>query len=282
MFGLGLRRRTLRWLDNNFFLRKDFEAEDSIIICGSRRSGTTWLMEILSKIPGYITLFEPFQPRWFPEARRFNPNPNPDQEGILDYLRDVLEGRVRPSSSIYKVNLFNLRQRLMGDKLLIKFVRANELVGLIKHQLNPRCIIYLIRNPYAVVSSQLRTSIMPDASYIDVESHRPIESILASIWCDEQTVPLATDGIYKIKYEELVLDPRKVLAPLFSFLDYAQHLDEAMRGLRLASKLASRPFKEIDGSILDVWRKELVEEQIVNITEVLSLRDFNYDEIKFM
>jgi len=281
MFGLGLRRRTLRWLDNNVFLRKDFDAKDSIIICGSRRSGTTWLMEILSNIPGYITLFEHFQPRWFPEASRFSPYPNPDQEGILDYLGDVLEGRVRCSSSIYKVNLFNLRQRLIGDKLLIKFVRANQLVGLIKHQFNPRHIIYLIRNPYAVVSSQLRTGIMPDIPYM-AESPEPIESKLAAIWCDEQAVPLATDGIYKIKYEDLVLDPRAVLGSLFSCLGYEECLDDALRDLRVASKLASRPFKEVDVSILDRWKRELVDEQVTNISDVLSSRGFNYDEIKFM
>ena len=272
----------LSWLDNNVFLRKDFDAEDSLIICGSRRSGTTWLMELLSKIPGYITLFEPFQPRWFPEARRFSPDPKPDQEWVHEYLRDVLEGRVRCSSSIYKVNFFNLRQRILGDKLLIKFVRANGLVGLIKYRLKSRCIIYLIRNPYAVVSSQLRTGIMPDISHMGMAAPEPMESKLTSMWCEEQAVPLATEGICKIKYEDLVLDPRKVLAPLFSYLGYEECLDDALRGLRVASKLASRPFKEIDGSILDSWRRELTEKQIMNIGEVLSSRDFNYDEIKFM
>jgi hypothetical protein len=281
MLGLGLRKRTLSWLDNNVFLRKDFDAEDTIIICGSRRSGTTWLMELLSKIPGYITIFEPFQPSWFPGSRRFSPDPSPDQEGIREYLQDVLEGRARCSSSIYKVNLFNLRQRLLGDKLLIKFVRANKLVGLIKDQLEARCIIYLIRNPYAVVSSQMRTGIMPDISHRGgADEH--VESVLASVWCEEQAVPLGTDGIFKIKYEDLVLDPRGVLTPLFSRLGYEDYLDDALRDVQVASKLASRPFKEINGSILESWRRELTEEQIVNIGDVLSSHNFNYDESKFM
>ncbi len=282
MLGLGLRRRTLSWLDNNVFFMKDFDAKDSIIICGSRRSGTTWLMELLSKIPGYITIFEPFQSSWFPGSIGFSPDPMPDQEGIREYLQDVLEGRVRCSSSIYKTNLFNLRQRLLGDKLLIKFVRANKLIGLIKDQFEVRCIIYLIRNPYAVVSSQVRTGLMPDISHRGGTASEPVESVLASVWCEEQAVPLATDGIFKIKYEDLVLDPRGVLTPLFSRLGYEDYLDDVLRDVHVASKLASRPFKEFDGSILESWRRELTEEQIVNIGEVLSSRNFNYDEIKFM
>jgi LPS sulfotransferase NodH len=281
MLGLGLRRRMLSWLDNNVFLRKDFHAEGSIIICGSRRSGTTWLMELLSKIPGYITLFEPFQPSWFPDSRRFNPDPNPEQEGIRDYLQNVLEGRVKCSSSLYKVNLFNMRQRLLGDKLLIKSVRANKLVGLMKSQLEAKYIIYLIRNPYAVVSSQMRTNIMPDISHMEIANESK-ESALASIWCDEQTIPLATNGIFKIKYEDLVLDPRRVLTPLFSALGYEDYIEDALKDIQVASKLASRPLKAINSSILEKWREELTEKQATNIYDVLSSRNFNYDEIKFM
>ena len=58
----------IKRFDRALFYSKDFDLNDTIILAGSPRSGTTWLMEILRIIPGYTTLFEPLNPLYLPKS----------------------------------------------------------------------------------------------------------------------------------------------------------------------------------------------------------------------
>ena len=44
---------------------KNMKIEDTIIVAGTPRSGSTWIMGLLGWLPGYTTLFEPLHPNWF-------------------------------------------------------------------------------------------------------------------------------------------------------------------------------------------------------------------------
>ena len=86
-------------LDQLFFLKKDFDIKDTILISGTPRSGTTWLMELLAAIPDYLTIFEPFNPNWFPQIRKSNLccrpylHPDKDSPDIYEYLNKVFRGK---------------------------------------------------------------------------------------------------------------------------------------------------------------------------------------------
>src|SRR4030043_375015 len=83
-----LKMKFKAWVDNTS-LQKNFNINDTIGIFGPARSGTTWLMELLLNIPDYTSIFEPFQPQWFPETvlNGFAPKPmliKPEYEERLE------------------------------------------------------------------------------------------------------------------------------------------------------------------------------------------------------
>lgn len=72
--------------------------EDTILISGAPRSRTTWLMEILSVLPAYKTIFEPLHRTWFPFIQRLNLPPRvylpPERNNafLYSYLYSVFKG----------------------------------------------------------------------------------------------------------------------------------------------------------------------------------------------
>ena len=92
-------------LDKIIFSSKKFDIKDTIVITGTPRSGTTWLMEILGVIPEYICLFEPLNPIYFPESievgfksRKYLP-PDVDWKDGEEYLRKIFTGNLQPDKS---------------------------------------------------------------------------------------------------------------------------------------------------------------------------------------
>ncbi|MFH2111612.1 MAG: sulfotransferase [Candidatus Bathyarchaeota archaeon] len=284
MLGLGIERKALTALDKHVFLKKDFKPEEAVTIFGSHRSGTTWLMETLSRVPGYISVMEPFQPKWFPGSARYQPRPNPKQPKITEYIKKTLEGKAKCTASKYKLNFKTLRRRYTGDKLLIKFVRANTLIELVLKEFKVRTPVYIIRNPYAVISSQLRTGIHPELTLLYKKQSTDIETTLTKVWYVDQKAPLNMNDsrLYKIKYEDMVTDPIKTMTPLLKRLRKEEHIHDILETIQRPSRTTARPkVKDIDDKILNRWKNELNKTQIKNITDTLEHFNFDYNEIQF-
>jgi hypothetical protein len=188
--------KIVQHVDKIIFNNKKFELKDTIVISGTPRSGTTWLMEILQVIPGYICLFEPLNPIYFPESielgfksRKYLP-PNVDWKDGEEYFRKIFIGRLQPDKSwlekgdYTKKNFNNLvsdflgqlkpenfMHQLLGDKLIVKSVRLNRLLPWIAERFQMRSMIFIIRHPCAVVASRFKpgTSLPTDISkYVKV------------------------------------------------------------------------------------------------------------------
>jgi hypothetical protein len=185
-----------RHLDKILFNSKRFDLRDTITITGTPRSGTTWLMEILGVIPGYISLFEPLNPIYFPESieigfqsRKYIP-PDIDWKEGENYLRKIFTGSLKPNTTWlekgnYTKENFNsivlgyinqlkpekLMNQFLGDKLIVKSVRLNRLLPWISKRFQLRSMIFIIRHPCAVVASRFKpgTSLPTDISrYLNV------------------------------------------------------------------------------------------------------------------
>jgi len=217
---------------------------------------------LVSNVPGYIPIYEPFNPRWYPESQPFHPHPNPKQPMIEEYVSKVVKGTLEV-------------ERLRGSRLVVKCVRANLLVPLFA-EAGVRLCIYLIRNPFAVVSSQLRTGIMPHLAHLHGEPRLPLESLLTLLWVGEQRVPLAYSHprLLKLRYEDLVEEPEAAL-------------EEVARRLEVDPRVFfggdwSRPSRSARGGIeraRDRWRRELTPEQKRNISEALERAGFDYEAL---
>ena len=227
--------------DKAILKTKKIQIKDTILLVGSPRSGTTWLMEIFESIPEYTNLFEPFNPIFFPEISRFGFSHKPyvpvnaSWPDCENYLKRVFTGRIYTLLPQYKLNLETIMHRLTNKKLVVKAINLNRLLPWIVNKFQIRNSYFIIRHPCAVIASQLKTGfcgyhsiyppyinmfptkdqIIQEANNIDfldkkilakLNKIKTIEEILAAAWCLDSIVPLSVKKPYPwttIVYEKL-------------------------------------------------------------------------------
>ena len=124
---IKLNSTILYQIDKLFSKTKRIKQRDSILISGSPRSGTTWLMEILEYIPGYTYTFEPLQANFFPEAYKIGfrgrPYLHPDKEWkeLEEYLRKIFTGQIISRLPSYGHNIKMIIDRIFNKKLIVLF-----------------------------------------------------------------------------------------------------------------------------------------------------------------
>jgi hypothetical protein len=165
--------RVIQGFHAQLFKGKKIDSRDTILIVGSPRSGTTWVMNILSTLPGYTYLFEPLNPMWFPESfevgfrsRTYVPHDCtwPDGE---QYLKNIFEGKhahlpikSNPLSDVLQgFSLTTFVKYLWNDKLIVKSVNMNRMLPWVAQHFHLRGIVCIVRHPCAVVASQLKAGL---------------------------------------------------------------------------------------------------------------------------
>ncbi|MCO6453093.1 MAG: sulfotransferase [Caldilineales bacterium] len=221
----------------------------AIVLASSGRSGSTWLADILSALPGVQQIFEPFHPEASAVYRRLSgwdgdqgpvylraylrpDEPQPEWHALL---ADVLSGRVRNYRSDYA------RTSYFPDRFLVKFIRANLMLGFIYENFRP-AIIFLVRHPCAVVYSRLhrvRTPWHADVKHLlrqeklvedylrpwltQIEAETDLLGAHALWWAVESRVAmddLSTRPHQFIYYEALVREPKVELNRILPALGY--------------------------------------------------------------
>jgi hypothetical protein len=294
---------------------KKIALNDSILIVGSPRSGTTWLMEIFENMHGYTYLFEPLQRLWFPsvvkvgfDQRPYLP-PDVDKPEYEEYLRKVLTGQIVSRYFPYGNSFGMLINRFVSKKLIVKSIRLTRLLPWIDKRFQLRNITYIIRHPCAVIASQLKTGfggyqnkypftnrfpskdiIIEEASNIDIIDSsivnklnriRTTEELLAAAWCLDNYVPLYYQDSHKwnmIVYEKLVTDGENELRKLFSEIGEEDSTKLAINQLKKPSMLTIEkdPKSVLSSDIqLSKWKKSLSKDKIKKILSIVE--DFGLD-----
>jgi len=241
--------KVLYKLNKNILSHKNLNINDTVLICGSPRSGTTWFEEMMINLLNYTYLHEPLHPGWYPESidAGFNARSSyipvgKQNKKAEEYLEKTFKGKTYSFLPNYNINPNLIMNYLSGDKLLVKSVRMNRLLPWITENFELKKIFLIIRHPCAVVSSQLKSSfigyhspnppydpmfpktknIIEDASNINELNQRIIkklngikskEEILAAAWCLDAYVPIN----YKDKkwttifYEDYVKSPKEIV-----------------------------------------------------------------------
>lgn len=198
--------------------------KNTILIIGSTRSGTTFLMESINQNNDYRLIFEPFNNTYTKEWREFDTREYLDLTQTNDYHKSVINKILTGQISNQWINRYNRKVR--SDKRLIKEVRANLLVECIRTQYPELPIIYLVRNPYEVVASRINMNF--DANDVElvrnktafIEKHYPDiqcnilskkietkEGKHAALWCLENRFLLRMHSqldLKLLKYEEII------------------------------------------------------------------------------
>ncbi len=219
----------------------------AIVLASIGRSGSTWLADLLCAAPGIQQIFEPLHPETSAELRRLLHwqekvgetyrrvylRPSVEHPEWRAFLAKVLTGRVRNYRTDYA------RTSYFPDRYLVKFIRANLMLGYLYDCFQPQTIL-LTRHPCAVVYSRLRkvrspwyadvSDLLRQAALVedylrpwlaDIEKETDLLGAHAVWWAVENRVALqemATRPHYLVFYETLYLHPRPTLDPLFAWL----------------------------------------------------------------
>jgi hypothetical protein len=321
--------KIIQHLDKIIFNSKKFEIKDTIVLTGSPRSGTTLLMEILGVIPGYKGLFEPLNPVYFPEAAKLGFQSRtylPPNENWLKgekYLRKIFTGDLVYDSSWlekgdYAKQNFNsivssyldqlkpekLMHQLLGNKLIVKFVRLNRMLPWVAERFQLHSMILIIRHPCAVVASRFKPGqkllpgvspnvkpfptpkeLFDEASKIEgldngllnrLKEIKTREEIIATSWCLDNYVPLSSPKPCPwtvVIYERLIKDGEKEITRLFKEIGEKNIPRSAFRRLKIPSYVTQKNDHKIVTKVdvqLSKWKKSLSEKQIERILSIVS------------
>jgi hypothetical protein len=143
-------------------LRRDVEPGDSVVVCSSVRSGSTWLFEMLASDPGVLPVFEPFHPKHNPHMAPFTDElghlrPPEDPEAaarLVPLVDETLAGRRLTRWSASRAPRGRVRR---SRRTLVKEVRISRALPWLVDRW-PVPTVVLLRHPCAVVESELRAS----------------------------------------------------------------------------------------------------------------------------
>jgi hypothetical protein len=210
-------KKVIQKLNKRIFNSKKVKINDTILITGSPRSGTTWLMQILCEIPDYTYIFEPLNPIWFPSAYKIGfrsrtyLNDNTKWPKGEEYLKNIFTGRLANlpiknnpiSDLIYDFSFNNFFNHLYATKLIVKSVNMNRMLPWVAKTFELRSILFIVRHPYATIASQLKSGLYGyhsiSSPYINIYPTKKI--ILKEI---KDIVELSSNQINKIKKLEKI------------------------------------------------------------------------------
>jgi len=286
--------------------------ENTIVVAGAPRSGTTWLAELLRELPKYKFLNEPLFLRNNPVAReagfewRTHLSPEEENATAQAFLEDVLSGHVsRGPLWHYKTSSSTGRlfEHALSSKLVVKFCRAGRLLHWMLRRFEVRGTVVIIRHPCAVLASQLEHGGWSlDQLDHDVDSEKALGQMsdrvrdrfaevlegistrlemMAARWCLDYYIPLieyADRGSpwILVPYERLVLDGEGEMDRVLSALG-AEMTDAVRDQLAAASAYASSDLARTDGEQqLAKWRSRLSEEQIERVLDIVSAFELDF------
>ncbi|GGF23740.1 hypothetical protein GCM10011339_09790 [Echinicola rosea] len=291
---------------------KHFLPEDSLVIFGEARSGSTWLMELLGHIPGSIINWEPLHEERgvVPVALNWGDRPYIPIEDkhaeYVDCIRDILSLRKYSDWTIGKNSIEDL---VSGKLVLTKFVRANLLLPwMCQHVKFKHKPVLLVRHPLDTSLSQLMAfgsgvndygEIPPCINNARFTQHREMMQQAQNdleykivLWCINNMPVLENPGLRDmvdvVYYEDLIIDPRKQLRSLLGRIIPYKHISKVMSRIplrapsetNLRGRLENSPikqlYKNIDG--IDYSQKE----RIQNIFDHFGLKLYNaFDPFRF-
>ncbi|MFC1835461.1 sulfotransferase [Thermodesulfobacteriota bacterium] len=274
------------------------DESNTIVVCGSPRSGTTWLTWILGTIPGSTIVFEPLHPEKVPEVNRLGIGPNPyrlpheDWPEGEDFIRRVLTGRVINEWTLSG----NSWRFAIATRLIVKFIHANGVLHWMTTRFPIARPVVIVRHPCAAVSSQVRSgwwkapehprhsrffSIYPEFRHL-VDNLQSQLEILAARWCMDSycLISAARPRPWTlVSYEKLLLDGENELVRIFDTWGMAPS-DEAVARLRERSRTTVGQYDPNNAAAqLARWRTHLDRKQISRILDMAHAFGLDcYDE----
>ncbi|MCA9045525.1 MAG: hypothetical protein KDA69_14460 [Planctomycetaceae bacterium] len=297
---LSSARIRFRRLVNPVLLRntaRQLRLEDTFIIAGSNRSGTTWLQEVVATLPGAVTSFEPLHVDVVGPAREAGfhklsyRGPTATDEQGLRYLEGVLSGREWHG---YTAQFNTIAGCLAPKNLVVKFIHANGLIDWMSRQLPIRRPLVVVRHPAAVNASvltkrwdlsDLKSTLLqselvaasPDLQLYINNLNTPLEQLTAR-WCLENAILFKAGSGRRfdlVTYESLVLGGPAALIEMFENWNTEPPVGIAKAHSRDSWMTAENASYNSAQQRLAKWKSQITPQQTTDIVRVI--RDFGID-----
>lgn len=264
----------------------NYDVNNTVILSGVARGGTTWIAEALNCQNHFRYMFEPFQTKYVPLFKDFILNqyisPTTSNPDLVNRIHTLLSGKIHNPW----IDQFN--KKIIYNRILIKAVRMNLLLGFVK-QLYPNMkIILLMRHPFAVANSRAKLGwngyvqsflnqkelkndyLSPYADRID-KCTTDFEKQVC-MWCIQNFVPmnqLSTDkNMYVCFYELFCKDVEKEVKKIFSWMGIT--IDSLnVKQLNQLSKMAKKQ-KTDSLDFLEAWKANTSKDKIRRGLEILN------------
>lgn len=290
-------RAVLNPLLLNLTASRGYDARDTILVVGWARSGTTWLAEVLSSIPGSAILFEPFHTERVPEAAAAGfplpeiLSPGEGTAAQKAFMQRVLEGRVR---NWWTCSCNPVGRAIRPKVWIVKEIQANYMVEWILGTFPVRRAVLMLRHPCATIVSRMSQGWTAKDAQIRVKNSAarrrfphlqalcqnltdPYE-VLAARWCLMNYVPLALRPrpFRIVTYESLATRGVQDLAPAFAEWGIPMPpAIEASLGRSSATTKSGVSHGPSQLPSIDRWKKTLTADQVRRILRVVH--DFGLD-----
>ena len=291
------------------------------IISGSGRSGTTWVLDAIAESNDLRTIFEPLNPNVVPGAGRFancyirDDENRPDLKAFMDRafsgsLKSLwVNYRIRPERLRIKFNkpgalifnykllmhhYFKYRKSNHHKGIIVKFIRANLMLGWIFRIYQPK-IILLLRHPGAVAASKMQLG-GPNWSYESILKFYMKDEKLCSdylfnfkdvicknlspiaahtiIWCIENMIPLQEaqkKNYCLVFYENLILNSQQEWRKIIDFFGLNSMPKKEML-IQPSQQVSLEMRKKIfDDKQINRWMKNFSHKQLTELDEMLKI-----------
>lgn len=288
------------------------KVEDTILLAGSPRSGTTWISEILAQLDGYRFMNEPLLIHNNPSVTnhgfgwRTCLSPGEEHPEVEAYLRRVFTGRLGLGPWWHfttSTSLNRMKEHVTHRKLVVKLCRAGRMLNWIASRFAFRSIVFIVRHPCAVVSSLIERGgwnplepdpypgrdRTPEALLLDIpedvlQEHgdflRGINTkheIIAATWALDHYFPFRYhEGVHQdwtlVRYEDLMTNPETTALTICDALGADVSIEDLQ--LRQASRYASKTLKSNDASTQNTkWKRKLTPTQIDDVLAIVERFD---------
>jgi hypothetical protein len=292
-------RRRLSIIAHNMFLDSNRDHRATVLLAGSGRSGTTWIVDVANFDNYYRLMIEPFNRGRVPAVKDFHRR---------QYLRppDIDPTYLGPATSIFTGAIRDgfidqLNRRLIVSARIVKDVGCTLMLGWLRARFPGMPIVFVLRHPCAVAHSRTKLGwddiredylsqpdliadhLAPFAQAIrdaktDFERH-------VYTWCVENYVPFrqfGPDEMHVAFYENFCVDPLPELGRLFGFLGrpYDERIFKRLTRPVFSGHTPGRPRPTTSMTIdalNEPWRRQLSQAEIDRAHEIVA--SFGLDRI---
>ena len=227
--------------------QQNFNPENSILVMGVMRSGTSWLGEMVTKILNARSIFEPLN---FPftdfkdlgKGILYNDVSNKKNLVLNKTLEKIITGKLKPNYFVDKDNIKGIY-----EYRVIKSLRLVWLIDYISLNYPQVPILFIFRNPFACIRSQCEVAFNNKEQltiskwyYKELLNNRKIENVLwnniGKYYIESENYKIykfaslavhysfvikcsnKNDNIKFLNYENLINDPLKQQNQIIDFL----------------------------------------------------------------